>query len=128
MSDTSINNEISINGETYIKKSAQPSMAVELNGMRCCIVRTYSAGVFVGYVKARDGREVTLVKARRLWRWTGAASLSELAIRGTSNPGGCKFPAAVPEVVLTEAIEIIPCTHDAIESICNVPEWSAHDE
>lgn len=50
------------------------------------IVRTYSAGVFAGELETKDGREVTLMNARRLWYWTGAASLSQLAQEGTSKP------------------------------------------
>lgn len=90
---------------------------------KTCIVRTYSAGVFLGTVKARDGKEVTLTDARRLWYWDGAASLSQLANEGTSKPKTCKFPAPVAEVLLTEAIEIIPATEAAIASIAAVTEW-----
>ena len=88
------------------------------------IVRTYSAGVFAGEVKSRDGKEVTLTDARRLWYWDGAATLSELATYGVSRPGKCKFPCVVAEVTLTEAIEIIPATVEARASIEAVPVWS----
>jgi hypothetical protein len=88
------------------------------------IVRTYSAGVFAGYLKHRDGKEVTLVEARRLWFWSGAASLSELSQRGTSKPNECKFPVPVEEVLLTEAIEILNVTDAAKASIAEVPVWS----
>jgi len=47
------------------------------------IVRTYSAGVFAGTLVSREGREVTLADARRIWYWDGAASLSQLAMEGT---------------------------------------------
>ena len=70
------------------------------------MVRTYSAGVFAGKIKTREGKEATLTDARRIWKWVGAASLSELAIKGTAKPDECKFPVAVPEVTLTEVIEI----------------------
>jgi hypothetical protein len=90
------------------------------------MVRTYSAGVFAGTVKSREGKEVLLVDARRIWYWSGAASLSELATKGTSNPTQCKFPAPVPEVLLTEVIEIIPITESAAQSIAGVPEWTLH--
>lgn len=40
------------------------------------IVRTYSAGVFAGEIESRNGREVVMKNARRLWYWDGAASLS----------------------------------------------------
>ena len=89
-----------------------------------CIVRTYSAGVFAGILKSRDGKEVVLTDARRIWYWDGAASLSQLAFDGTSKPETCKFPTPVPEVLLTEAIEIIPTTDKARRSIEAVPVWA----
>jgi len=87
------------------------------------IVRTYSAGVFAGELESRNGKEVVLKNARRIWYWVGAASLSQLAMEGTKNPGGCKFPCEVDRVTLTEAIEILDCTPQAIESIKGVPTW-----
>ena len=87
------------------------------------IVRTYSAGVFAGTLVSRDGKEVQLADARRLWYWAGAASLSQLAVSGTSKPTECKFPVAVPSVTLTEAIEILDVTPAAETSIKGVPEW-----
>jgi len=90
---------------------------------KTCIVRTYSAGVFLGTIKERNGKEVLLENARRIWYWDGAATLSQLATEGTKKPKSCKFPAPVDEVLLTEAIEIIPATEAAIASIAAVPEW-----
>ena len=92
---------------------------------RYVIVRTYSAGCFAGTLESRDGKEVTLTDARRLWYWAGAASLSQLAMEGTSHPRNCNFPVAVDRVELTEAIEIIYCTDAARKSIESVPVWSA---
>jgi len=89
------------------------------------IVRTYSAGVFAGTLKERKGREVTLANARRLWYWEGAASLSQLAMEGTILPDKCKFPQPVTEVLLLEAIEVLPCTEKARKSIGGVPVWKA---
>lgn len=87
------------------------------------LVRTYSAGVHVGMLKSRNGKEVTLTNARRIWYWEGAATLSQLAMDGTSKPENCKFPCAVNEILLTEAIEIIPITDKARESIASVKVW-----
>lgn len=91
------------------------------------IVRTFSAGVFAGTLESRNGREVMLIDARRIWYWAGAASLSELAVRGTNRPAECKFPVAVPRVLLLEALEILQVTPAARASIEAVPEWSAHN-
>ena len=90
------------------------------------MVRTFSAGVFAGTVKKRYGKEAVLTNARRIWFWSGAASLSELATKGTAAPTKCKFPAPVAEVLLTEVIEIIPITEAAAQSIAEVPEWTMH--
>lgn len=90
---------------------------------RYCMVRTYSAGVFAGTIESRNGTEVVLSNARRIWYWDGAASLSQLATSGTSKPNNCKFPEPVAEVLLTEAIEIIPITEIAKASIESVPVW-----
>jgi len=88
------------------------------------IVRTYSAGVFYGELVSRNGKEVKLKNARRLWYWSGANSLSELAMKGVAEPKECKFPCAMESVIITEAIEIIATTKKAQDSIENVPEWS----
>lgn len=93
-------------------------------GMKYVIVRTYSAGVFAGFLFRQNGKEVVLKNARRIWYWEGAASLSELAMRGTSNPSKCKFPVAVSEITLTEAIEIINTTKEGQKSIEGVSIWS----
>jgi len=97
--------------------------AEKINGLEYCIVRTYSAGVFAGYVKERKGQEATLLKVRRLWYWSGAASLSQLSVDGVSNPGDCKFPVEVERVELTNVIEVLPVTKKAQESIANVKIW-----
>lgn len=88
-----------------------------------CMVRTYSAGVFAGVVEERNGKEARLSNARRIWYWAGAASLSQLAMSGTSAPKDCRFPEPVSEVLLTEVIEIIPITDAARLSIESVPVW-----
>jgi len=85
------------------------------------IVRTYSAGVFAGNLESRKGKEVVLRNARRIWYWAGAASLSELAQRGTSKPSECKFPVEVSRVTLLEAIEILDVTSAAEKSVKGVP-------
>jgi len=87
------------------------------------LVRTSSAGVHVGTLVSRDGKEVVLKNARRIWYWDGAASLSQLAMSGTSKPQNCKFPCPVDEILLTEAIEIIPMREGAVKSIAKVPVW-----
>jgi len=114
--------EIEINGVKYVPAGSEKSEPIAGDYK---IVRTYSAGVFAGYLKSRNGQEVVLQKARRLWQWSGAASLSQLAVDGTSNPSGCKFPCEVSEIELLQAIEILPVTEKAKKSIQGVAVWKA---
>jgi hypothetical protein len=116
-------NSITVNGVEYVIKGEQQEKALDLDGMKYCIVRTYSAGVFAGYIKSRIGQEVVMCKARRIWYWAGAASLSQLATDGTSKPSDCKFPCAVDRVELFQVIEILDCTKTAQKSIEGVAIW-----
>ena len=114
---------LSINGVEYVPKGSRVELAKEFNGMRYQIVRTYSAGVFAGYVESRNGQEIVMRQARRLWYWDGAASLSQLAMEGTQKPKECKFPCEVDRIELLQVIEIIDCTSIAEKSIKGVKVW-----
>jgi hypothetical protein len=92
-------------------------------GKKYVIVRTYSAGVFAGYLQSRKGKEVVLTDARRLWSWDGGASLSQIAMDGVSKPENCKFPCEVSRVELLEAVEILDVTEKGRLSIKSVEIW-----
>jgi len=87
------------------------------------ICRTHSAGVFAGILVSRKGQEVELKNARRLWYWDGAASLSQLSQDGVARPENCKFPCEVPSVILAQAIELLPVSKQARQSIAQVAIW-----
>lgn len=87
------------------------------------IIRADRAGVFFGEIESRTGNEVTMRKVRRIWRWEGANSLSQLAVDGTLEGNKCKFSVEVESMTILGVIEIIPCTDKAIKSISEVPEW-----
>jgi hypothetical protein len=114
---------------SFASGTLRPNRAVDfLKGemmpkLKYVIVRTYSAGVFAGNLKSHKGQEVVLTNARRLWYWRGAASLSQLAVDGTSQPNSCKFPCEVPLIELMQAIEILDVTPKAQKSIKEVPVW-----
>ena len=94
---------ITINGVAYVPAA---SVAVQKTGSEV-LVRTNSAGVHVGVLKSRAGREVVLEQARRIWSWTGAFTLFGVATKGVDRSGS-RISVAVPEITLTEVIEIIP--------------------
>lgn len=114
--------EIEINGVAYVPKSlAQHPQPLS----DAVIVRCAAAGVFFGYIKALNmaAGVAEMISARRLWFWSGANSLSQLAVDGTKKPSECKFPVAVPSITLAGVIEIIKCTSEAEKSINGVPVW-----
>ena len=90
---------------------------------RYVIIRTYSAGVFAGDIYSKNGQEVVLLNARRIWKWSGAASLSQLAMDGTKDPENCMFPCEVERIELMQVIEIIDVTEKAKKSIKSVKIW-----
>ena len=90
--------QVTIDGVVY---TAQQQSSGEV------LVRTYSAGVHIGTLKERNGKEVTLTNARRLWSWSGAFTLSAVATQGVDRAKS-RISVAVPEILLTEVIEIIP--------------------
>ena len=114
---------IVVNGVEYVQKSEQKEMEVNTDGFKYCIVRADRAGVFAGYVKNREGSEVTLLQARRLWYWDGAATLSQAAEEGFSKPQNCKFPQEISEILILGVIEVIPTTQKAQKSIKGVNVW-----
>ena len=117
-------NEITLNGTVYVPKTeAEEAKAKQLDGMDYVIIRTYSAGVHAGYLESHNGKAVTLRNSRRLWKWAGAFTLSELAKNGTAKPNECKFATTINKILLTEAIEIIACTEKAQKSIEGVGDY-----
>lgn len=102
-------------------------MATKKMTGRYVIVRASSAGAFAGTLLSRSdapsGTNVVLTNARRLWYWSGAASLSQLAVDGTTRPAQCKFPVEVAVHEVLGVCEIIDVTDAARESIAAVPVW-----
>ena len=99
-----------------LKPEAQTSSNQSMIGKEV-IIRTYSAGCWFGILSSKEGREVILKNARRMWRWHAAEgiSLSGCAIHGIKQEKS-KIVEPVDSVWL-EAIEIIPCTDTAADSI-----------
>lgn len=85
------------------------------------IIRTYSAGVWCGILAQKAGHEVILHNARRMWRWwcKKSISLSGVVQYGIRQD---KSQIAPPvDQVWLEAIEIIPITGEAAQTIMEAP-------
>jgi hypothetical protein len=92
---------------------------------KVCMIRTYSAGVHFGELVSHSGKEVVLKDAQRVHYWDGACSLSQLATEGSKKREDCRISVAVSEIVLTEAIEIIPMSEEASENLKNGTIWKS---
>ena len=91
------------------------------------IIRSYGAGVFFGTLNEAeptgDKLTVELLNSRRIWRWEGACSISQIAEDGTKDPENCKFTKFVDQQIISSVIEIIPASEKAINIIENVKVW-----
>ena len=87
------------------------------------IIRGDQSGVFFGQITGRNEKEVELQNVRKLWYWEGACAVEQLAVDGVKNPGDCKFTVVVPEMVVTDAIQILPCSDKAAKILCEVKAW-----
>lgn len=107
--------EVVINGEVYVKKERTSDLV---------IVRTYSAGVHVGELVLRDGKEVVLRNSRIIHRWKGANTLYEIALHGVDTEDYTRISEIDPnEVLLMEAIQVHRVSEKAKESL--VPVWNS---
>lgn len=77
------------------------------------VVRTYSAGVHIGFLTRLDEttQTVELSKTRRIHKWSGALSLSEICNNGVAPES--KLSEEIEKIILLEAIEILFATNEA---------------
>lgn len=89
-----------------------------------CIIRTYSAGVFVGYLNEIYEDGVTIKNARQLWYWENRKGI---ALTGTAEYGlkkNSKLCTECAEIAVRNAIEIIPVKESLIEEFREFPVYN----
>lgn len=114
---------IMIDEVKYVKEGTN-ALAKEVDGMKYCVIRTYSAGVHIGYVEefgTKQPQYAKLVKSRRLHYWDGAASLSQVALDGVNDSS--RIALELPEIELTDVIEVIPCSEKSAEFFKGAKIW-----
>ena len=117
-----------VDGQKYIRSDLQEKENT-LNGLERCVIRSYGAGVFVGYVKEKkaelNGVNVTLLKSKRIYYWDGACSLTQLAMEGVKKPENCKITEAIDEQFIADVVEILPLYKNASKNIDEVKVWKS---
>lgn len=89
-----------------------------------CVFRGDRSGVFFGTLLEQEGEQVLIGNCRRLWYWEGANSLTDIANIGTTCPKNCKFTIATESMMITDCIEVLPCTEQAIKVLEGVEAWT----
>lgn len=87
------------------------------------IVRCDRSGVFFGTLASLEGKQARVTNVRGIYYWVGAATLLQLAKEGVKNKRDSKITIMVDELLLTDVIEIIPCSDEAIDNLESVKEW-----
>jgi hypothetical protein len=119
---------IKIDDIEYIRKdSISQTQTVLVNGLKPVLVRSYGAGVHIGFLKeekfTQAGKVVILINTRRIFYWDGAASISQMALEGVNKVKNCKFSVVLAENEIVNVIETIPLTDKAFKNLYEVPVW-----
>lgn len=85
------------------------------------LVRSYDAGVYFGTLTKVEGETVRLEKVRNIWHWTGANSLSDVALNGIT---GDRVTPEVSCMVLNRVCQILPLSEKAITNLESQPVWT----
>ena len=116
--------QIEINGVMYepVKKLAE-----KIEGLTPVLIRSAESGVHFGLLKREEftqsGKVVWLTNSRRVHYWSGAASLSQMAVDGIGNPEKSRVSVVVKEIEIVNVIETIKLSDRAFQNLKNQPEW-----
>lgn len=89
------------------------------------IIRCDRSGVFFGKIGKREGQEAQILDARCVFYWAKAATIMELSQTGDKSSSNSKITVEVPEITVTDVIQIVPCTDEAVSVFKSTPEWRA---
>jgi hypothetical protein len=106
-----------------IAENTNQSLSADMIGEKV-LVRSKSAGVFIGELVAKNGQEVKLKNSRRIWYWQGACSVSQLAVDGSKNLDQCKIAKIVPKEIIEESVETIQMSEAAYSNLWSAREWA----
>jgi hypothetical protein len=90
------------------------------------LIRSYASGVHYGILKEYDfyTRHVLLEKVRRIWSWSGAFTLSQVANDG---PKEGKLSQELQHMIVSQIEEIVECSEKAIAVMNAIPNHTLGD-
>ena len=111
---------IIIDGVEYVPKTCDKPH-VDDNGLKYAIVRSRNQGVMCGFVKKISGQEVTLKRARQIWRYSSRFVLPDLAEYGLTTKFESKLSCEMSQdMVMLEACGVMFCTEKAAKSLIEI--------
>ena len=89
------------------------------------VIRSDRAGIFYGDLEKFDPATsvVTMCNCRRIWYWSGARSLSQIAQEGVKHPKKSHITVSVDKMLIMGVVEVLYCTEKAIKNLNAVPVW-----
>lgn len=122
--------KLELNGITYVREDLCCNKNhVDTEGLKAVLIRSYASGVHFGFFKEEkdllSGKQVTLVNSRRVHYWEGACSISQLALEGTKKPDDCRISVTLPEITITQVIEVIPLSVASYNNLNSINEWKS---
>jgi small nuclear ribonucleoprotein (snRNP)-like protein len=91
------------------------------------IVRDDKAGVYFGILKSIEANKVVLLHdVRKIYKWSGANTIEDIAMKGIANHENSKVTIQVNSLLLGSFDQIIICTKEAIINLNEIPTWTIH--
>lgn len=88
------------------------------------IIRGNWSGVFFGQIVRRvEKGDYILKNVRRIFYWDGANTIQEIALHGILNHAASMLTVIVPEMEITDVIELIKCSPQAVADLKEIREW-----
>ena len=91
------------------------------------ILRDDKAGIFFGILKGIEANKVVLLHdVRKIYKWSGANTIEDIAMKGIINHENSKVTIQVNSLLLGNFDQIVICTKEAITDLNKIPIWSIH--
>ena len=86
-----------------------------------CIIRCDRSGVFFGTLTSLQGQTAELTNVRKIWYWEGANAVEQISTDGVET--NSKLTVTVNSMVVTDVVQVLPCTDKAIFNLESIKEW-----
>lgn len=93
--------------------------------MKRVMVMCETSGLLYGELVTRNHQEVTLANCRRVYSYSGACSIDQLAVEGSKEPQNCIVTCPVERYIVLDAIEVITMTNKSWYSLNRIRSWKA---